>query len=74
MGVILKQPQHDTPHQRGKEWKRVLLRRRDESFFDGQPRQGEQDSGQQVHVDLAVDVVVVSKHQPPSNTGGEEGV
>lgn len=52
MRVIFKQPQDDAPHQRGEEWERVVFGLRDESFLYGQPRQGEQDPGEQVHVDL----------------------
>lgn len=72
--VILKQPQDDAPNQRGKEREGVLLGLRDNSFLYSQPRQGEEDPGQQVHVDLAVNVVVISKHQPPSNAGSQKGV
>lgn len=50
--VIFKQPQHNTPHQRGKEREGVVFRLGDEPFLHSQPRQGEQDPGQQVHVDL----------------------
>lgn len=50
--VILKQPQDDAPYQGGKERKRVTFRLGDKSFLYSQPRQGEKDSGQQVHVDL----------------------
>lgn len=52
VGVILKQPQDDAPHQGGEEREGVMFRLRDESFLYSQSRQGEQDPGQQVHVDL----------------------
>lgn len=52
MRVIFKQPQDNAPHQGGEEWERVMFRLGDKSFLYSQPRQGEQDSGQQVHVDL----------------------
>lgn len=72
--VIFKQPQHDTPHESGKEWERVVFRLRDESFLYSQARECKEDPGQQVHVDLTIDVVVVSKHQPSSDTCSQEGV
>lgn len=62
VGVILKEPQDDAPHQCGKEREGVLLGLRDNSFLHSKPRQGEEDPGQQVHVDLAVNVVIISKH------------
>lgn len=52
MWVIFKQPQDNAPHQRGKQWEWVAFRLGDKSFLDRQPRQSEQDPGQQVHVDL----------------------
>lgn len=52
MRVIFKQPQDNAPHQRGEKGEGVVFRLRDESFLYGQPRQGEEDPGQQVHVDL----------------------
>lgn len=52
VGVKLKQPQDNAPHQRGKEGERVTFRLGDESFLHGQPREGEQDPRQQVHVNL----------------------
>lgn len=113
--VILKQPQHNAPHQRGEQWERVAFRLGDKSLLHSQPRQRKQDPGQQVHVDLqrregkalmgwthsnasvtasdswwcaheewlfwttgwshlTIDVVVISKHQPSSDTGGQKGV
>lgn len=59
--VIFKQPQDNAPHQRGEEWERVVFGLRDKSFLHSQPRQREQDPGQQVHVDLTINVVVISK-------------
>lgn len=50
--VILKQPQDDAPHQGGEEGERVMFRLGDKPFLYSQPRQGKQDPGQQVHVDL----------------------
>lgn len=50
--VIFKEPQDNAPHQRGEEWERVVFGLGDKSFLYSQPRQGEQDPGQQVHVDL----------------------
>ncbi len=52
MRMILKQPEHDSPHQRGKQWERVFLGLRDEAFFHGQSRQSKEDPGEQVHVYL----------------------
>lgn len=50
--VKFKEPQDDAPHQGGKQRERVVFGLRDQSFLHGEPRQREQDSGQQVHVDL----------------------
>lgn len=74
MRIILKQPQHDSPNQRGEQRERVFFGLRDQTFLHRQPRQSKEDSGQQVHVYLAVDVVILPKHQPSSNTGGQKGV
>lgn len=50
--MILKQPEHDSPHQRGKQRERVFLGLRDEAFFHGQSRQSKEDPGQQIHIYL----------------------
>lgn len=50
--VKLKEPQHDAPHQGGKQGEGVALGLRDQTFLHGEPGQSEQDPGQQVHVDL----------------------
>lgn len=50
--VKFKEPQHDAPHQGGKQRERVVFGLWDESFLHGEPGQRKQDSGQQVHVDL----------------------
>lgn len=60
--VIFKQPQDDAPHQRGEERERVTFGLGDESFLHSETRECKQDPGQQVHVDLTINVVIISKH------------
>lgn len=52
VGIVLKQPEDYAPYQGGKEWEGVSLRLRDVAFLHSQPRQGKQNSRQQVHVYL----------------------
>lgn len=52
MRMILKQPEHDSPHQCGKQRERVFLGLRDEAFFHAQSRQSKENPGQQVHIYL----------------------
>lgn len=72
--VILKEPQDDAPNKRSKQREGVVFGLRNDSLFHRQTGQSEEDPGQQVHVDLTIDVVIVSKHQPSSDTGCKEGV
>lgn len=74
VGVILEEPENDAPHQSRKQWERISLRLRHVAFLHSQAGQGKENPRQQVHVDLAVDVVVVSKHQPTSKAGRKEGL
>lgn len=74
MRVILKQPKHNTPHQCGKQWEGISLGLGDVALFHSQSRQSKEDSGQQVHIYLAVYVVIFSKHKPASDTRSEEGM
>lgn len=52
--MILKQPEHDSPHQHSKQRERVFPGLRDEAFFHGQSRQSKENPGQQVHVYLGI--------------------
>lgn len=67
--VVFKEPQDCPPHQGSHEREGILLGLWDVALFHSQPRQTEQDPGQQVHDDLAVDGIVVTKHQPAPNAG-----
>lgn len=67
--VIFKQPQDDAPHQGGKQRERVVFGLGDESFLHGEPWQCEQDSGQQVHIDLEEQEHSVTWHAKPANVG-----
>lgn len=60
--VILKQPQDDAPDQSGKQREGVVLRLRYDSLLHRQTGKGKQNPGQKVHVNLAIDVIVVSKN------------
>lgn len=70
--VVLEEPQNCPPDQSSNKGKGILLWLWDVALFHRQARQAEQDPGQQVHDDLAVDGVVVTEHQPTPNAGCKE--
>lgn len=72
--VVLKEPQDCAPHQGSQQREGVLPGLGDVALLHSQPGQSEQDPGQQVHDNLAVDGIVVTKHQPAPNAGCKEGM